>query len=115
MRRLASEFRGVVGVKHVQTLLLIGTLLGACTTVEPVPASDRRIYGPADYTVFWDLPERDFYWVPKGTEWSEIFEAAGGCGAELETGLSWHNPLPPNSKTRTSGSKAALLLQIRLA
>lgn len=75
---------------------IILAVLGACTATSVVSSdSGRSIHGPADYTVYWDLPETGQYWVPKGTDVARILETGEQCEAKLGGGISHHIPVPP--------------------
>mgnify|MGYP006196256949 CR=1 FL=1 len=79
-----------------QSAALIAMLSsGACASTSSVPVSEHRIEGPSNYTVFWDLPFRDWYWVPTGTQARAIRDAAQACGAEVDGAMSHHVPVPP--------------------
>ena len=56
--------------------------------------SDQRIAGPPDYTVDWDLPVTDHYWLPKDTE-GDMMLAAKDCDATVEPFIYHHWPRPP--------------------
>ena len=69
--------------------------LSACASTNNVPVSQYRIEGPPNYTVFWDLPFQDWYWVPKDTPTHAVQYAAEACGAEVMPSVSHHVPVPP--------------------
>ena len=56
--------------------------------------SDRRIFAPEGYTVDWDLPETDTFWVPPDRE-HDILSASQACGGAVQTFLYHHWPRPP--------------------
>ena len=80
----------------VMSILLLGIQVSGCaaTPNDFGPFSDRRITGPANYTVDWDLPETGEFWLPKETE-EDIMPAAQNCGAPVESFLYHHWPRPP--------------------
>ena len=89
-----------------------GTLI-ACGHVGNVPASNTRVDGPSSYTVYWDLPERDDFWIPKGTDWDTVLRVADECNAQLLTGLRWHDPYPPQFENAYFKFKGSPSQQVR--
>jgi hypothetical protein len=76
------------------TLILAGLSACGTATTEPL-GSSYRIEGPPDYTVYWDLPVTDRYWLPKGTSAAQVVEAGKQCGATVDGGMWHHIPVPP--------------------
>ena len=56
--------------------------------------SALRIKGPAGYTVDWDLPYTDYYWLPPTTE-NDMMPASRACEAKVEGFVYHHQPRPP--------------------
>lgn len=76
-------------------LLSLSVLAGCTTTATDFgPVSDRRVVGPTDYTVDWDLPETGQYWLPRETE-GDIMMASRACEAALNSFVYHHLPRPP--------------------
>jgi hypothetical protein len=74
---------------------LLTALAGcAATHADFGPMSDRRVFGPTDYTVDWDLPETGEYWLPPETE-DDIMPASRACEAVLNSFVYHHLPRPP--------------------
>jgi len=82
--------------------------------------SDQRIIGPSGYTVDWDLPETDHYWLPEDTE-DDIMPAANDCGATVEPFIYHHWPRPPQysytgfrfGHTATERQKSCVLSRLK--
>jgi len=76
-------------------VMLVGVVTGCAAQQATIPvASDRRIVGPNDYTVDWDLPETGDYWIPK-EEADMINVASEICKAPITVVVFHHVPHPP--------------------
>lgn len=76
-------------------VMLVGVVTGCAAQQATIPvASDRRIVGPDDYTVDWDLPETGTYWVPKEED-DMIKVASETCKAQISVFVFHHIPRPP--------------------
>lgn len=77
-------------------VVVIAGLVTACagTGDKAPPPSERRIVGPKNYTVDWDLPETGTYWVPKEEE-RAMRAVSEACNAPLDVFVFHHVPRPP--------------------
>lgn len=82
-------------LKTVSAAVVLAALLACRGPSTASLDTSRRIDGPSDYTVYWDLPETDRYWVPKGTEVARIVEIGKQCEAKIDGGISHHILVPP--------------------
>lgn len=79
----------------MRVLLPIFALAGCATSQQNIgPLSERRVIGPAGYTVDWDLLETDYYWVPMANE-NDLKPTSDQCKAPLSVFVYHHLPRPP--------------------
>jgi hypothetical protein len=76
--------------------ICLAAFLAGCSTVDKDygPMSSQRVSGPKGYTVDWDLPYTDYYWLPPETE-NDMVPASRACGATVVGFIYHHMPRPP--------------------
>src|SRR5687768_11862409 len=80
---------------YIALVALVGIIAGCATSRAPAPvASEHRIIGPKGYTVDWDLPKTDTFWIPKETA-DGIKVASESCNAAISVFMYHHTPTPP--------------------
>ena len=61
--------------------------LTGCAASDDNPWSLNRFY--------WDQPQREWFWLPDGTEHIAIAEATKSCDAKVEWAVAMHAIVPP--------------------
>lgn len=82
--------------------------------------SENRVSGPEGYTVDWDLPYTDYYWVPPETK-DDLMPASRACQTTVEGFIYHHMPRPPQfsyvgfrfGADATDSGKACVLSRLR--
>jgi hypothetical protein len=79
---------------RVIALALVCSAAGCAEPRVNAAATEYRIVGPKGYTIDWDLPETNTYWIPEKSE--DLIKAASDkCKAAVSVFVYHHLPRPP--------------------
>lgn len=93
---MASPIEALARVRCVQvTAIALACLTAGCAGPRSgAITTERWIVGPKGYTVDWDLPETNTYWVPRVSD-NLIQAVSEQCKAAVDVFVYHHLPRPP--------------------